>query len=152
MNRRRFLVVSACAAALIGGGTAWLRAWAGDAPALAADEAARRMANGAVTLLDVRSAAEWRATGIPAGAKPVTIHDPGGIDGFVAAAAKAVGGDRSAPVAVICRTGRRSTAAADALLRAGFTKVYNVREGMGGNPIDGAGWLARGLKTEQPES
>lgn len=36
----------------------------------------------------------------------------------------------SRPVAVICRSGRRSARAAEILSRAGFTQVYNVQGGM----------------------
>jgi rhodanese-related sulfurtransferase len=103
---------------------------------------------GEITLIDVRSPAEWRATGLPRGAKSVTIHDPRGLDGFVAAATRAVGGKKDQPVALICATGRRSSRAADALREAGFTSVLNVREGMQGNSVDGPGWLSRNLPVE----
>jgi rhodanese-related sulfurtransferase len=149
MSRRTTLIAALCAAVLLGG-TGLLMAWAGETPALTADDAARRVAAHSLTLLDVRSSREWRQTGVPAGAKTVTIHDPAGLDGFVQAAKRAVDGDLDAPVALICRTGVRSTRAANALLRAGFKTVYNVREGVAGNAVDGPGWIARGLKTEKP--
>ena len=107
-----------------------------------------RVASGEMTLIDVRSPAEWRKTGVARGSTPVTIHRPGGMAGFVAATARAVDGDRDRPVAVICATGRRSTLAAEALREAGFANVLNVREGMMGNRTDGPGWIGRKLPVE----
>ena len=40
---------------------------------------------GTLTLVDVRSPQEWRQTGVPAGAALVTIHQPKGLAGFLAA-------------------------------------------------------------------
>ena len=102
-------------------------------------------AKGDVTLVDVRSAREWRQTGIAAGAKRVTIHNPGGTKAFVAEMVKAVGGDMSKPVALICAAGARSARAERILTAAGFTNLQNVSEGMLGRPDAGPGWLKRGL-------
>lgn len=101
-----------------------------------------------VVLVDVRTPAEWKQTGVAEGAAPisVTVH-PGGERGFVADVLELVGGDRNRPVAVICRTGRRSARAERLLERNGFTHVYNVGEGMAGSSA-GPGWLARKLPTE----
>lgn len=104
---------------------------------------------GEITLLDVRSPQEWRRTGVPQGAQTVTIHNPDGLKGFVAAASRAVHGHKDRPVAVICATGGRSSRAASALSEAGFTHVLNVREGMMGNRRDGPGWLKRKLPVER---
>jgi rhodanese-related sulfurtransferase len=46
---------------------------------------------------------------------------------------------------LICAVGVRSSRGARILKRAGFETVYNVREGLLGNPEDGPGWLERGL-------
>jgi len=100
-----------------------------------------------VTIVDVRSPQEWRQTGVPAGAAQVTIHDPGGFAGFVAAMSKAVEGDLNRPIALICARGNRSTYAQRVLREAGFTQVYNIREGMFGSQ-DGPGWLSQTLPTE----
>ena len=114
---------------------------------IAADAAFQGAEAGNMTVIDVRSPGEWRQTGIPQGARAVTIHDPGGIKGFVDAMTRAVGGRLDAPVALICARGGRSTRAQQALRSAGFTRVMNIREGMLGSSY-GPGWLERGLPLE----
>jgi rhodanese-related sulfurtransferase len=107
------------------------------------------VAAGDMILIDVRSPQEWRETGVPQGAKAVTIHNPDGMAGFVAAATRAVNGKKDQVIALICARGWRSFRAANALRDAGFTNIMNVREGMLGNPIDGPGWLDRKLPVER---
>ena len=51
------------------------------------------------------------------------------------------------PIALICARGNRSTHAQRILRNAGFTRVYNIREGMFGSR-DGPGWLSQTLPTE----
>lgn len=104
---------------------------------------------GEMTLIDVRSPDEWRETGVPQGAKTVTIHNSDGMVGFVAAAFRSVKGKKDQPIALICARGWRSLRAANALHDAGFTNILNVREGMLGNPLDGPGWLDRELPVER---
>lgn len=121
-------------------------------PALAAskitaEEAYARLSSGELVLLDVRSPAEWRETGLPAGAKAVTIHNPRGMGAFLDEVLKAVDGDRERPVALICAGGVRSSRAQRYLMAHGFSNVFNVSEGMAGNVL-APGWLARGLPTE----
>jgi rhodanese-related sulfurtransferase len=103
---------------------------------------------GEMTLIDVRSPGEWRGTGVARGARTVTIHDPEGLAGFVAAVTRAVDGRKDQPIAVICARGGRSSRAMRALRAAGFSKLSNVREGMLGNKIDGPGWLGRKLPVD----
>lgn len=114
---------------------------------IAADQAMQLAAAGEIVVVDVRSPQEWQQTGVPAGARLVTIHQPDGLIGFIAAMGDALGEDRSRPVALICARGNRSSVASSALAQAGYTQVYNIREGMLGSP-DGPGWLARGLPTD----
>jgi rhodanese-related sulfurtransferase len=102
------------------------------------------LVDGEIVLVDVRSPQEWRQTGVPAGAEMVTIHQPNGLIGFLDAMGEALGDDRGRPIALICARGNRSSVASTALARAGYTQVYNIREGMFGSP-DGPGWLTRGL-------
>lgn len=114
---------------------------------IAADEALGLAEDDRLLLVDVRSPQEWRQTGVPAGAELVTIHQPDGLVGFLGALDEVLGADRDRPIALICARGTRSTLASSALAQAGYTRVYNIREGMLGSP-DGPGWLARGLPTE----
>lgn len=96
-----------------------------------------------VTLFDIRQPKEWAETGIPEIAKGVTLQRPD----FVEAVLAAVGGDKTKPVAVICRSGTRSKAGAEQLVAAGFTNVTNIGDGMIGRDGVGVGWLAAKLPT-----
>jgi rhodanese-related sulfurtransferase len=114
-------------------------------PKLPAADALAAAAAGKVRLIDIRTPREWRETGVAPGAARIDFYR--GKDAFVMAVLGLVGGDRDAPIALICRTGNR-TSRAQKLLRAnGFTRVYDVSEGMAGSAA-GAGWLARGLPVE----
>jgi rhodanese-related sulfurtransferase len=121
-------------------------ALAGD---LTAPEAWAQAKAGKLILIDVRSPGEWRQTGIPKGAKAITIHDPGGMTAFVAKVKAAVGDDRSVRIGLICAAGIRSHRAQAMLRLAGFTNVDNVREGMMGRSADTPGWLRRSLPTQR---
>ena len=114
---------------------------------LSAQTAWRMAQGGEITVIDIRSPAEWRQTGIPRGARKVTIHDRNGVKGFVRAMTRTVGGDRTAPSAVICAHGNRSTRAHAILETAGFTNVYNILEGMQGRH-KAKGWILNGLPME----
>ena len=113
-----------------------------------ASEAHAMESRGEISILDVRAEREWRETGLAQGAVGTSIHNPDGRDGFIAAALVAVRGDLDRPVATIAETGVRSTKAQAWLVAAGFTRVYNIKEGMFGRYDEtGAepGWLNRGL-------
>ena len=91
-----------------------------------------------VPVYDVRRPEEWRQTGVVAGSRTLTFVDASGrlnpdfMPRFSADVAK------DQPVAVICRTGNRTDALARELVeRMGYTKVYNVRDGI-------AGWIGAG--------
>lgn len=114
---------------------------------LAADRAHALSEAGERLIVDVRTPAEWRQTGLPDGAVAVSLHDPDGPAGFVRGVLAAVDGHRNAPIAVICRTGNRSEVAYDFLVAEGFTDVRDIAEGMAGGP-NGPGWLPRGLPVE----
>jgi rhodanese-related sulfurtransferase len=118
-------------------------AWAGP-DLLHADDAYRRANTGDITLIDIRSPAEWRQTGVPQGAMAITLHNPGGIDAFYRAILAATGNDKKKPLALICAAGNRSQWAQRFLADKGFTRVENVGEGLYGNGVH-PGWLRRGL-------
>ena len=69
------------------------------------------------------------------------------VPGFTNALLDQVKGDKNAPIALICRTGNRTTQVQRYLQSQGFTQVYNVKEGMAGS-MAGPGWLRRGLPVE----
>jgi rhodanese-related sulfurtransferase len=103
---------------------------------------------GKTTLIDIRRPDEWRATGVPKGARRINMLHPQGVPGFVADVLASVNGDKAAPITLICRTGNR-TAQMQAVLKAnGFANVSHVGEGVAGSPGQGPGWAARGLPLE----
>ncbi len=144
LGARRALAAGLAACALVLGATG---ASVADHFVMTPEEANFRTEGGELMLIDVRSPEEWRETGVPRGARRVTIHDPDGLKGFVKAMAAAVDGDLKKPIALICARGNRSTVAQRALNEAGFTRVFNVREGFIGGPY-GPGWVKRGLPVE----
>lgn len=110
-------------------------------------EARTRAAAGKLRLIDIRTPEEWRETGVAPGAARINLYHPDGAEGFTRELLKLVDGDRNAPIALICRSGNRSTQAQRYLAEQGFTRVYNVREGMLGGSA-GPGWVSRGLPVE----
>ncbi len=116
---------------------------------LSAPDAQARLESGELLLIDVRSRPEWTQTRIAEGALPITIHDPDGAKSFIAKVMAAAGGERGRPIAFICATGVRSAYAYNLLREAGYSNLYNVTEGMLGNPRYGPGWLKRGLPTQR---
>ncbi|PKM43854.1 MAG: sulfurtransferase [Gammaproteobacteria bacterium HGW-Gammaproteobacteria-1] len=114
---------------------------------LTAPEAQAAVEAGKITLIDIRTPPEWRQTGVAKGALRINMHHPQGAQGFMAEVLQKVGGDKSAPIGLICRTGNRTTQVQKYLEAQGFTRVYNVKEGMAGSAA-GPGWLRRGLPVE----
>ena len=92
-------------------------------------------------IIDLRRQDEWAATGVIEGSKKLTAFDATGnfLRGFPPALAGFAGPDEA--IIVICQTGNRSAAIANVLTeQAGYTKVYNVAEGIAkwiadGNPV-----------------
>lgn len=116
-------------------------------PDLTAPEAAAAVAAGKITLIDIRTPPEWKETGVAKGAQLINMLHPQGAPGFTNALLEKVKGDKNAPIALICRTGNRTTQVQRYLQSQGFTQVYNVREGMAGSGA-GPGWLKRGLPVD----
>ena len=83
-----------------------------------------------VPVYDVRRAEEWRATGVVDGSHKLTFVDAKGrlnpefLPRFTAEV------DKTAPVVLICRTGSRTDTLARELAEMGYTRVYNVRNGI----------------------
>lgn len=116
-------------------------------PDLSAPEAAAATAAGKITLVDIRTPPEWKETGVAKGARLLNMLHPQGAPGFTNALLEKVNGDRNAPIALICRTGNRTTQVQRYLQSVGFTQVYNVKEGMAGSAA-GPGWIKRGLPVD----
>jgi rhodanese-related sulfurtransferase len=95
------------------------------------------MANGAV-LIDVRTASEWKQTGVIAGSKNISLvlNNNRMNPDFVPQLQKLVKTDDH--VILICRSGGRSRAASELLIsKLGYKNVYNVQSGM-------MGWIKQG--------
>lgn len=95
-----------------------------------------------VPLIDIRTAAEWEETGIVAGSRLLTFFDERGRYDAAAWLEKARQVAKPAePVIVICRSGNRTKPVSQLLSQqAGYTTVYNVRNGIkawiaGGSPL-----------------
>jgi len=91
-----------------------------------------------VPLYDVRRPEEWKQTGVVEGSRLLTWVDgsgrvqPGFFENLAAESPK------DKPVAIICRTGNRTSQLARELMeKHGYTTVYNVKDGI-------TGWIAKG--------
>jgi len=101
-----------------------------------------RLLERGVPLFDVRRPEEWRETGVVAGSQRLTFVDASGrvSPGFLDALTGTV--PRDQPIALICRTGNRTDVLARHLVeRMGYSRVYNVRDGImrwigEGRPVD----------------
>ena len=111
-----------------------------------ASEAHAKALAGEIVLVDIRTPDEWKDTGVPASAHAITMHQDG--KPFIEALAKALGNDRGKPLAIICRTGNRTSGIYSDLQRAGFKNLINVAEGVAGGPF-GPGWQKSGLPLRQ---
>ena len=113
-------------------------------------------------LVDVRTRAEWTYVGVPelaASGRGVAFvewsHFPdGSVNPRFVDEVREAGLEPGRPVYLICRSGVRSRAAADALTASGLGPAYNVLEGFEGPP-DAAGhrtvsgWKNAGLPWRQ---
>jgi len=114
---------------------------------LSAPDAYARAQAGTLTLIDIRHPEEWRQTGVATGALRIDMTDTQGEAGFVQRVATAMSGNKNAPIGLLSLAGNRGANAQQVLHKAGFTHVYNIREGMQGSSA-GPGWIARGLPLE----
>jgi rhodanese-related sulfurtransferase len=117
-------------------------------PHLGAQDAYALSQAGQLTLIDIRRPDEWKKTGVAQGALRINMAHPLGDEGFIRQVSAEVGGDREAPIGLLCRAGNRAVHVQRMLHDAGFTQVYNVKEGMTGSSA-GPGWIARGLPVER---
>ena len=94
-------------------------------------EVARLQAAG-VPVIDVRTPAEWKETGVVPGSHPLMFFDEKGNSDPAAWLARLNGIARpGGPVVVICRSGNRTKEVSRFLSqKAGYTTVYNVKDGI----------------------
>ncbi|OJW90885.1 rhodanese-like domain-containing protein [Thiobacillus sp. 65-1402] len=118
-----------------------------DGPTLSAPDAYGQAQAGRLTLIDVRTPDDWRKTGVAKGALRINMANVGGEAGFIQQVETALGGNRNAPIGLLGLAGNRAANAQEVLREAGFTRVYNIKEGMLGGSA-GPGWIARKLPVE----
>ncbi len=111
---------------------------------LSAPDAYAMVQSGQLTLIDVQRPDEWKNTGVAKGALHIDMSSTQGEAGFVRQVSDKVQGDKNAAIGLISQAGNRSENARQTLHTAGFTHVYNIKEGMRGSSA-GPGWIARGL-------
>jgi rhodanese-related sulfurtransferase len=97
-----------------------------------------------LTLIDVQRPDEWKKTGVAQGALHIDMSSTQGEAGFIRQVSDTVQGDKRATIALISLAGNRSENARQTLHAAGFTHVYNIKEGMRGSSA-GPGWIAHKL-------
>ncbi len=96
-----------------------------------------------VPLYDVRRPEEWRQTGVVEGSRLVTYVDGRGrLNPEILPRIQAEV-PKDAPIALICRTGKRTDRLARELARLGYTRIYNVRDGI-------TRWIAEGHPVVRP--
>ena len=115
-------------------------------------ELSRLLAAG-VPLIDIRTPGEWSETGIVPGSHPLTFFDEKGKADPAAWLEKAKRIVKpNEPVALICRSGSRTKAVSEFLSqKAGYAKVYNVKDGIrawakDGRPMTAAAPVVAGCK------
>ncbi len=144
---RRLILVLVFFAGLVGGvGYALSHGSTPPHDRLTPDAAHAEARAGERLLIDIRTPAEWAATGVPEGAVTLDFKASGEGPAFVDGVLALTDGDRGRPIALICARGNRSGRAWRLLHEAAFGDVKDVAEGMLGNDL-GPGWLGRGLPT-----
>lgn len=93
-----------------------------------------------VPLYDVRRAEEWSQTGVVEGSRKLTFVDAGGRMNPELLPRLATEVGKNDPVILICRTGNRTGTLARELAGMGYTRIYNVSDGITrwiseGNPV-----------------
>jgi rhodanese-related sulfurtransferase len=93
-----------------------------------------------IILIDIRRPEEWQETGVAENAHKIDMTD----DMFLSKLSKLTEGNRTKPIALICRTANRTRVVQSALSQMGYSVVINVEGGMEGNEND-KGWIKHGL-------
>jgi rhodanese-related sulfurtransferase len=137
-NRRTALVLLTCGSAAAG--YFFLYPSLPPARIIAAADAKEQLDAGTLLLIDIRRPDEWQQTGVAKGAIPIDMR----ADDFVDQLNRAINGDKTRQIGLICARGVRSARLAAKLKHAGFDKIADISEGMLGSAA-GPGWIARGF-------
>ena len=112
-------------------------------------DAAKELNNGLV-IIDVRNIEEWRETGIIPESKLIQMLSTKGVirNEFISELLTTLGEDKNIKAAIICRSGRRSSATVAMLKDHGFTNILNITEGMLGDE-NTTGWKNNNLPLKE---
>jgi rhodanese-related sulfurtransferase len=113
---------------------------------MSSPDVAKLAADKKIVLIDIRTPEEWSETGVAENAHKLDMNDPL----FLAKLSKITDGNRTRPIALICRTASRTRVVQSALMQSGFSSVINVEGGMIGNEAD-KGWIRHGLPLAKAE-
>ena len=105
-------------------------------------DAYKRQQAGEMIIVDIRTPPEWQQTGIAEGAIKLDMTAPDFVEKLVEL--RKANPDKE--IGLMCRTSHRSSQAQQALIQAGFDRVYSIVGGIAGNGQT-AGWIADGLPT-----
>ena len=102
--------------------------------------------NNDIIIIDVRNIDEWKETGVIPDSKLIQMLSPQGSvrKNFIGELLSTLGNDKNIKIAIICRSGRRSSATVAMLKDQGFTNIFNVTEGIMGDGKT-TGWKNRNL-------
>lgn len=142
MNRQNRSLLAIAVATLLLVTTLIGHAWA--ETVITAKQALQGVENGTTILVDIRSRAEWEESGIASVAVPLSMHEPGFVQGINRLQAENPG----KTIALICAVGGRTAYMSELLARRGFENVADVSEGMFGGR-NGAGWIPSGLPVKR---
>jgi rhodanese-related sulfurtransferase len=105
-----------------------------------AETAYSEIGSGKMVLVDVRTPAEWKETGVVPGAVTLSMASKD----FTKKLKEVVEANPGKKIGLICASGGRSTAVQKQMEKLGIGDAVDITEGMKGNG-SAPGWIARGL-------
>ena len=102
--------------------------------------------NNDIIIIDVRNVEEWKETGVIPESRLIQMLSPQGSvrNNFIEELITTLGDDKNIKAAIICRSGRRSSATVAMLKDQGFINIFNVTDGIMGDGKT-TGWKNRNL-------
>ena len=100
-------------------------------------------------IIDVRTAKEWKMTGVIPGSILISMHDDNNIErkSFLEEINLKISSYKSKKIAFICASGSRSKVVMDFFLNEGYKNIYHIPDGIMGRQSDG--WLFSGYPITQ---
>ena len=100
-------------------------------------------------IIDVRTAKEWKMTGVIPGSILISMHDDNNIErkSFLEEINLKISSYKNKKIAFICSSGSRSKVVMDFFLNEGYKNIYHIPDGIMGRQSDG--WLFSGYPITQ---